>query len=630
MGGHILCPKNLTMIMILFSPSFPLISSVLLFLIYCSDYLMSSTIFIPENSEDLTRSLQTLTSADTVMYNMIQGFFFPAELVAAGSFNAMLGDVAGLDLPLTFTNDSETIKITGQLGSARVLKTIIGCHTQIVVTDALLVPPPLPPPFIPSKCLDSAKKLPTLPIRHMTCALPGSAPFNASALVNTTTANGSANDNAAAATEKSNTAVIAGALIGGVAVVTVAVFAVLVVGGKRRKRQRRESAQMLPTTKSNTLEEVTSPTAAAAAATSTPTASKSGSQTQKQELASVVFSSDETASEFLKSLGLSTNIVRSTSSTTASGTSAAAAAGGGASGAGSSGTKPINSKIFTRLGYSDAKKVDLWTIDPVDVQIVLASDGRPVELGKGSFGTVYRGTLRGVQPAAVKVLKSSIGSEAEAAFQQEAAILKHVNRDRNIVQLYGTTQLNDGQLLLITELMDGGDLRRALDSPETAEKLAWHRHGKGVAQDIARGLTSLHANKVVHRDLKSRNVLLDAYFGAKIADVGFAAVQSQGYLTATAGRVAGTLAWCAPELLLGAQCSDKVDVFSFGVVLWELATGSVPKRGFIEPPPVSQRCPRELSELIKDCIKTKPQERPTAREIYTRISEFPVVVGVES
>ena len=96
--------------------------------------------------------------------------------------------------------------------------------------------------------------------------------------------------------------------------------------------------------------------------------------------------------------------------------------------------------------------------------------------------------------------------------------------------------------------MEGGDLRRALSNSDATEALAWHKAGKGIALDIARGLTALHAVNVVHRDLKSKNVLLTSELDAKIGDVGIAAVQTQaGYLTASAGQVVGTLAWSAPS-----------------------------------------------------------------------------------
>jgi serine/threonine protein kinase len=199
--------------------------------------------------------------------------------------------------------------------------------------------------------------------------------------------------------------------------------------------------------------------------------------------------------------------------------------------------------------------------------------------------------------------------------------LKHVNRDKNVVQLYGTSMLSDGRLLLVTELMEGGDLRCALNHPATAEKLAWHRGGKGVALDIARGLTSLHAANVIHRDLKSSNILLNTVFEAKIADVGISAIHSRGYLAASAGRVVGTFAWSAPELLMGQRCTEKVDIYSCGVMLYELATGKVPKRGALDLPSPSERCPAELLALITDCVNVNPHDRPSARDVYFRILE---------
>jgi hypothetical protein len=286
----------------------------------------------------------------------------------------------------------------------------------------------------------------------------------------------------------------------------------------------------------------------------------------------------------------------------------------------------INASQLSRLGSTDPTGIDLWEIDPDFVEIAIDERGEPVELGKGSFGAVYRGTLRGVQPTAIKVLNSSVGNDAEAAFQREAAILKHVNRDRNVVQLYGTSKLPDGKLLLLTELMEGGDLRRALSNSDATEALAWHKAGKGIALDIARGLTALHAVNVVHRDLKSKNVLLTSRLDAKIGDVGIAAVQTQaGYLTASAGQVVGTLAWSAPELLLGKRCTEKVDIYSLGIVLWELATGNVPQRGFTHAPAPSVRCPIELINLIDRCTDEDPTKRPSAKQVYDMMLAVPPV-----
>jgi len=260
-------------------------------------------------------------------------------------------------------------------------------------------------------------------------------------------------------------------------------------------------------------------------------------------------------------------------------------------------------------------------LNPGDLSIDTDKNGEYVLLGRGSAGSVFRGTLRGVQPVAGKILFYP-GIEAEKAFFKEAAILQHVSRDRNIVQLYGIGAVKD-KLVLVMELMEGGDLRHALDN-DSENVLHWQRGGKGVALDLARGLTALHSCKVIHRDLKSKNVLLST-FGtgsntciAKLGDVGVAANLTHSYLS-NSNKIVGTLAWSAPELLLGRRCDEKVDLYSLGVILWELATGEMPRIGHIDIPEISERCPQALADLIAQCIQEKPRARPSAKEVYERI-----------
>ncbi|KAI7837018.1 hypothetical protein COHA_009096 [Chlorella ohadii] len=96
-----------------------------------------------------------------------------------------------------------------------------------------------------------------------------------------------------------------------------------------------------------------------------------------------------------------------------------------------------------------------------------------------------------------------------------------------------------------------------------------------VALDIAKGLVFLHSRRVVHFDLKSPNILLTRDGTAKIADVGMAKIMNQDYVTG----VVSTLAWSAPEMLWGAKCTERADVYSFGIVLWEICSGEAPERG---------------------------------------------------
>jgi len=179
--------------------------------------------------------------------------------------------------------------------------------------------------------------------------------------------------------------------------------------------------------------------------------------------------------------------------------------------------------------------------------------------------------------------------------------------------------------MIVTELMEGGDLRAALDSIDSP-MLHWSSLGRQIALDIVRGLCFLHANNVIHRDLKSKNVLLTADWAtAKIADVGAAAIHSKGYLTASAGQVLGTLAWAAPELLLGQKITPKADIFSCGVVLWEIVTGKAPLRGYVSRPQGVSQCPEKVADIIVQCLEPDPEHRPTARQLYDQLAAIPAV-----
>ena len=637
-----------------------------------SNPALSSTILVP--IDQAVSNTPAAVTADSVMYNMLRGAWCPAELMAAGSKNSMLGEFTARELPLRFTNDSTgTVIISGEFGSARVLNYSIGCESVILVTDA--------PLFLPRPAIAAPPELPTAPLRHMTCN-------SVSVQVTPTPAPAPSSEGSSSSTAL---AIGLGVGLGCAALLGIGAFVVFRV----RKSRRKLSAPATGSDDNGNRSVGAAATVAAAAddddvgglkissysnaeeywksmnnsshmfntALSNASTMRSGGDTfhtagsapastlfasmvsyPTAALAQSSFGSGEFHSSNIENIithinnsgssnnndnnnnnnnNISSNNNANVAAVNANTTSTAQSGGTDRS-------KPSTSSDnqLSRLASYKTSAIDLWEIDPHDVEIALDANDKPLELGRGSFGAVYRGTLRGVQPAAIKVLSASVGSEAEGAFQREAAILKHVNRDRNVVQLYGTSKMPDGKLLLVTELMEGGDLRRALNNSETAEALAWHRCGKRVALDIARGLTALHAVRVIHRDLKSKNVLLTDDLSAKVADVGIAAVHSQGYLTASAGQVIGTLAWSAPELLLGKRCTEKVDIYSLGIVLWEIATGKMPQRGFTQPPPPSERCPDELAMLIAECTDADARVRPTAKEVYDRILEIPPLEGV--
>lgn len=196
--------------------------------------------------------------------------------------------------------------------------------------------------------------------------------------------------------------------------------------------------------------------------------------------------------------------------------------------------------------------------------------------------------------------------------RKEIGILKRVSFNRNIVQFYGFC-LDESAPMLVMELMEGGDLRRALWKNEGNE-YAWDRRGAQVALDVARGLHFLHSSGVIHRDIKTSNVLLTREGVAKIADVGLAITAD--YFSA--GSATGTFSYAAPELLMGGKCSPKVDSYSFGVVLWEIITKQPPQRGHLREVR-DEEAPPAVQKLLEDCINTEVSQRPSAAEIVERL-----------
>lgn len=197
------------------------------------------------------------------------------------------------------------------------------------------------------------------------------------------------------------------------------------------------------------------------------------------------------------------------------------------------------------------------------------------ELGRGGFGTVYKGQLDDGTTIAVKRMESGIiSNKALDEFQSEITVLSKV-RHRHLVSLLGySTEGNEK--LLVYEYMPQGALSRHLFHWKSLklEPLSWKRRFN-IALDVARAMEYLHSlaqESFIHRDLKSSNILLGDDFRAKVSDFGLVKLAPDGR-TSLATRLAGTFGYLAPEYAVTGKITTKVDVFSFGVVLMELLTG---------------------------------------------------------
>ncbi|KAB1227813.1 Serine/threonine-protein kinase EDR1 [Morella rubra] len=268
--------------------------------------------------------------------------------------------------------------------------------------------------------------------------------------------------------------------------------------------------------------------------------------------------------------------------------------------------------------------LSLGDFDISTLQIIKNEDLEELwELGSGTFGTVYHGKWRGTDVAIKRIKKSCFtgrSSEQErltVEFWREAEILSKLHHP-NVVAFYGVVQDGPGgTLATVTEYMVNGSLRHVLLSKD---RHLDRRKRLIIAMDAAFGMEYLHSKNIVHFDLKCDNLLVNLKDPlrpiCKVGDFGLSKIKRNTLVT---GGVRGTLPWMAPELLNGSssKVSEKVDVFSFGIVLWEILTGGIVNNTL--RPPVPSFCDSEWRLLMEQCWAPDPVVRPSFTEIAGRL-----------
>ncbi|KAL3721004.1 hypothetical protein ACJRO7_005769 [Eucalyptus globulus] len=221
-------------------------------------------------------------------------------------------------------------------------------------------------------------------------------------------------------------------------------------------------------------------------------------------------------------------------------------------------------------------------------------------LGQGGFGYVHKGMLSSGKVVAIKQLKAGSG-QGEREFQAEVDIISRIHH-RHLVSLVGYC-ISGAQRILVYEFVPNDTLEFHLHGKHRPT-MAWPRRMK-IALGSARGLAYLHEDcnpKIIHRDIKASNILLDVNFEARVADFGLAKIALDTD-THVSTRVMGTFGYLAPEYASSGKLTDKSDVFSFGVVLLELITGRRPidksRRPFVEDSMVDWARPL-LTQALED------------------------------
>ena len=251
------------------------------------------------------------------------------------------------------------------------------------------------------------------------------------------------------------------------------------------------------------------------------------------------------------------------------------------------------------------------------------------ELGRGGFGVVYLGTYR-YDDVAIKMLKNdSISAESVKELHVESQIMANLNCD-NVVRFRG--YCTSPAYCIVMEFMENGSLYQYLKDP--SKSLDWKLRYR-FALDITKGLAFLHKEKILHRDIKSLNVLLDGHLKAKLTDFGLSTIKREVLSNAdeTSNDNVGTMAWMAPELHQpNAVYTVKSDMYSFGMTLWEIMSRTTPfagERRDLIPQWVKQGeregftadCPAHFAELIEACWDGAQEKRPTADALIAKLKE---------
>ncbi|KFQ46007.1 Proto-oncogene tyrosine-protein kinase LCK, partial [Nestor notabilis] len=248
------------------------------------------------------------------------------------------------------------------------------------------------------------------------------------------------------------------------------------------------------------------------------------------------------------------------------------------------------------------------------------------KLGAGQFGEVWMGFYNGHTKVAIKNLKQ--GSMSPSAFLAEANLMKNLQHPR-LVRLYAV--VTKEPIYIITEYMEKGSL---VDFLKTSEgiKLSINKLLDMAAQ-IAEGMAFIEAKNYIHRDLRAANILVSDALCCKIADFGLARLIEDNEYTAREGAKF-PIKWTAPEAINYGTFTIKSDVWSFGILLTEIVTyGRIPYPGMTNPEviqnlergyrmPQPDNCPQELYELMMQCWKEKPEERPTFEYMKSVLEDF--------
>ncbi|KAM9977831.1 hypothetical protein ACTFIR_011705 [Dictyostelium discoideum] len=291
----------------------------------------------------------------------------------------------------------------------------------------------------------------------------------------------------------------------------------------------------------------------------------------------------------------------------------------------------INGKTLTELLKHQSFDDILGEVLSKKISIYKELSKEEVTFGEviaaGASGKVYKGIYKG-RDVAIKVYSSENFCFNIEEFDREVTIMSLIDSDHpNFTRFYGANKQNKKYLFHVSELVKSGSLRDLLLDKE--KPLAYFTQ-LSIASDIANAMKHLHSIGVIHRDLKSLNVLITEDFTAKVIDFGTSRnVDLAKQMTLNLG----TSCYMSPELFKGNGYDETCDVYAFGIVLWEIISRKEPYENINswsipvlvakgERPTIPADCPSEYSKLIKACWIDKSKKRPSFKEICDTLKKI--------